>query len=117
LDPSRRDLLVNWEEHAVEAAANLRMASGDMPGDPEMAELIGELTIQSPEFARIWATQPVAECSHTVRHFNHPLVGPLTLNEETVRLPNDRGQRIVFLGADPGSDSAERLRLLDSLTA
>ncbi len=101
----------------MEAAANLRMASGDMPGDPEMAELVGELTIQSPEFARIWATQPVAECSHTVRHFNHPLVGPLTLNEETVRLPNDRGQRIVFLGADPGSDSAERLRLLDSLTA
>ncbi|WP_211766946.1 helix-turn-helix transcriptional regulator [Kutzneria sp. CA-103260] len=115
LDPSARDLLVDWESNAIESAAYLRLATGDLPGDPIMAELIGELTIQSPEFARIWATQPVNECGHGVRRFNHPMVGPLTLNEESLRLPSDPGQRILFFGADPGSDSADRLRLLDSL--
>ena len=117
LDPTSRDLFPDWEERAVECAANLRMASGDRPDDPALAELIGELTIQSPDFPRIWAAQPVAQCSNTVRHFNHPLVGPLVLNEETLRLPSDPGQRIVFFGAEPGTDSAERLRLLDSLTS
>jgi len=117
LDPTARDLMADWEAAAVEAAAYLRLSSGDMPGDPVLAELIGELTIQSPEFARIWATQPVNECGHGVRRFNHPMVGPLTLNEESLRLPSDPGQRILFFGAEPGSDSADRLRLLDCLTA
>jgi len=100
-----------------EAAAYLRLASGDLPGDPVLAELIGELTIQSPEFARIWATQPVNECGHGVRRFNHPMVGPLTLNEESLRLPSEPGLRVLFFGAEPGIGLGDRLRLLDCLTA
>jgi hypothetical protein len=43
------------------------------------------------------------------------VVGALILNEETVRLTDDPGQRIFFSGAEPGTPSAERLRLLDTL--
>jgi hypothetical protein len=32
-------------------------------------------------------------------------------------LPDDPGQRIIFSGPSPGSASAERLRLLDSLVS
>jgi transcriptional regulator with XRE-family HTH domain len=117
LEPAMRDLVVRWEEQARNAAAYLRMASGDQPDDPLLAELIGELSIKSSEFARIWATHPVAECLYSVREYDHPLVGRLTLNEESLRLPDDPGQRIIFSGAAPGSDSAERLRLLDSLVS
>jgi transcriptional regulator with XRE-family HTH domain len=116
LDPATRDLFPDWEKHAVNAAAYLRMASGEMPDDPAIAELIGELSIKSPDFASIWATHPVADCTHTVRHINHPLVGPLVLNEESLRLPDAPGQRILFLSAAAGTDSADRLQLLDSLT-
>ncbi len=117
LEPAMRDLIVDWDTQARNAAAYLRMASGDQPDDPLLAELIGELSIKSTEFARIWATHPVAECLHSLREYDHPLVGRLTLNEESLRLPDDPGQRIIFSGAASGSDSAQRLRLLDSLVS
>ena len=115
LDPAMRDLYADWPKQARNIASYLRMASSDQPDDRLLAELIGELSIKSEDFARIWATHPVGECLHAVREFRHPLVGQLTLNEESLRLPDDPGQRIIFLGAAAGSDSAERLRLLDSL--
>ncbi|TWP50589.1 hypothetical protein FKR81_20705, partial [Lentzea tibetensis] len=40
-----------------------------------LAELIGELSIKSTEFTRIWAAHPVSECLHSVREYNHPVVG------------------------------------------
>jgi transcriptional regulator with XRE-family HTH domain len=115
LDPAMRDLFVNWETQAREIASYLRMASSELPDDQLLIELIGELSIKSEDFARIWATHPVGECMYAVKELNHPLVGRLTLNEEALRLPDDPAQRILFFGATAGSDSAERLRLLDSL--
>jgi transcriptional regulator with XRE-family HTH domain len=117
LEPAMRDLMVGWEREARNVAAYLRMASSDQPEDPLLAELVGELSIKSAEFARIWATHPVAECLHAVREYEHPLVGRLTLNEESLRLPDGPGQRVIFNGAAAGSDSAQRLRLLDSLVS
>ncbi|HEX4224002.1 MAG TPA: helix-turn-helix transcriptional regulator [Pseudonocardiaceae bacterium] len=117
LEPSVRDLVVDWELHAEAAASYLRMATSERPDDPKLAELVGELSINSPEFARIWATHPVAECSHSIREFDHPRVGKMTLNEEALRLPDDPGQRMTFAGAEPGSESERRLHLLASLIA
>jgi hypothetical protein len=45
----------------------------------------------------------------------NPLVGKMTLNEEALRLPDDPGQRMTFAGAEAGSESERRLRLLASL--
>ncbi|WP_090800909.1 helix-turn-helix transcriptional regulator [Asanoa ishikariensis] len=115
LSPTMRDLVVEWEREAHNTVAYLRNASSDAHDDPLLAELVGDLSIRSAEFARIWATHPVAECLHSLREWDHPLVGRLTLNEESLRLPDDPGQRIIFNGAAPGSPSAERLRLLSSL--
>lgn len=117
LEPAMRDLLVDWWQQAEEMASHLRMATGAQPDDPEMAELVGELSIKSAEFAAIWATHPVAACSHVLRELDHPLVGRLTLNEVCLKLGDGTGQRVIFLGAEPGSDSADRLRLLDSLVS
>lgn len=117
LDPAMADLMPNWYTEAVHTAAYLRMATGDMPDDPALADLVGELSIKSPEFARIWATQPVAECGHSTRHYHHPLVGPLELHEESLRVSDDPGQRIIFQGAAPGTDSADRLRMLDTISS
>ncbi|WP_326565441.1 helix-turn-helix transcriptional regulator [Amycolatopsis rhabdoformis] len=117
LEPTMRDLMPDWEAQARNAASYLRMATGELTDDPKLAELIGDLSIHSAEFARIWAAHPVAECLHAVREYDHPLVGRMTLNEESLRMPDDSGQRIIFSGAAPGSPSAERLKLLDSLVS
>ncbi|GLZ02438.1 helix-turn-helix transcriptional regulator [Actinoplanes sp. NBRC 103695] len=115
LEPSSRDLIVDWARRAAGMAAHLRMATSVEPDDPEMAELVGELSIKSAEFANLWATHPVAECSHAIHEFDHPAVGRLTLNEESLDLPGGAGQRVIFLGAQPGSDSAGRMGMLGSL--
>jgi transcriptional regulator with XRE-family HTH domain len=117
LDPVVRDLFVDWETEARNHAAFLREATGSQPDDPRLAELIGPLSIESRDFVRIWAEHPVAECGHNVHQYNHPLVGLLTLTTETLSVPDDPGQQISFQSPEPGSDSAERLRLLDSLVA
>jgi transcriptional regulator with XRE-family HTH domain len=114
LEPAMRDLIVDWPHEARRSAAFLRMATGDLPDDPQLAELIGELSIKSPEFAQIWAAHPVAECAHGVREYDHPLVGRLTLIQESLRVPDNPGQQMMFLGGAPGSETAERLHLLDS---
>lgn len=117
LDPVARDLFVDWEREATNFASYLRMASSDQPDDPALNELVGELSIKSPDFVRIWAGHPVAECTHSLQEYEHPLVGRMTLNVESFHLPDAPSQRIIFVGAAPGSDSAERLRLLGSLAS
>jgi transcriptional regulator with XRE-family HTH domain len=112
LDPAARVLYDDWEGFAREVAAYLRMATSDTPDDPGMADLIGELTMRSPDFVRIWSRHPVRECTCEVREYNHPLVGRLILKDESLRVPDAPGQRINFMTAEPGSESAERLRRL-----
>jgi hypothetical protein len=97
--------------------AYLRLVSGQRPGDPRLASLIGELSVNSQEFARLWAGHVVRQCRASVRGFRHPLVGGLTLNEEIMELVQDEGQRLVVYTAEPGSPSEAGLRLLAGLTA
>jgi transcriptional regulator with XRE-family HTH domain len=112
LDPATRALFTDWKRRAYAIAAYLRIATSDTPGDPGLVELIGELSIKSPDFRRIWSKHEVAECTSHVREYNHPLVGRLTLNDESLRVPHASGQRINFLSAEPGSDSAKGLQRL-----
>ncbi|MCZ9338499.1 transcriptional regulator, partial [Streptomyces sp. TRM76130] len=47
----------------------------------------------------------------------HPLVGELTLSFETFRLVDDADQSLITHHAEPGSRSADALRLLASWSA
>jgi transcriptional regulator with XRE-family HTH domain len=117
LEPSMRDVMTDWDSEAQNLAASLRVSTGSHPDDPQLAELIGELSIKSPDFVRLWAAHPVKQCGHGVIEFDHPLVGHLALAVESLRVTEDLDQQVCFLSAEPGSDSAGRLRLLDSLVS
>jgi len=116
-DPHMRELYVDWKTKTLDNVAYLRMMSGQRPGDPRLASLIGELSVSSQEFARLWAGHVVRQCRPSVRGLRHPLVGSLTLNEEVMELVQDEGQRVVVYTAEPGSPSEAGLRLLAGLTA
>jgi transcriptional regulator with XRE-family HTH domain len=116
-DPHMRELYADWKAKAQDAVGSLRLASGQHPGDPRLASLIGELSVASPEFARLWARHTVRQCRATVRGFRHPLVGSLTLSEEAMELNQDEGQRLALFSAEPGTPSEAGLRLLAGLTA
>jgi transcriptional regulator with XRE-family HTH domain len=116
-DPHMREFYVDWKAKAQDAVAYLRLASGQHPNDPRLATLIGDLSVNSPEFSKLWTRHIVRQCRSSVRDFRHPLVGGLSLNEEVMELVQDAGQRVVLYSADPGSPSEAALRLLAGLTA
>ncbi|MFE7649960.1 helix-turn-helix transcriptional regulator [Streptomyces phaeoluteigriseus] len=114
LRPDYRDLFVDWEQKAIDIVCTLRMDAGCYPDDPRLSALVGELSVKSEDFRRLWATHDVKEKSHGVKKLRHPLVGDLSLNFEGFQLLGESEQSMVSYHADPGSPSAEALRLLAS---
>ncbi|MCS0606252.1 helix-turn-helix transcriptional regulator [Streptomyces sp. LP11] len=114
LRPDYRELFVDWEQKAIDIVCALRMDAGCWPDDPRLSALVGELSVKSEEFRRLWATHDVKEKSHGVKRLHHPLVGELSLDFESFRLADDADQALLTYHAEPGSVSAESLRLLAS---
>ena len=116
-EPRMRSVYVDWEEAARTAAATLRMEAAHYPDDPDLAALVGELSVQNPAFRTWWASHHVASTSYGTKHFNHPIVGELTLDCDIWANPDDRDQRLLILTAEPGTPSHQALGILASWTA
>jgi transcriptional regulator with XRE-family HTH domain len=116
-DPAVRALHAEWEHDARLVVAALRMEAAKDPADPELASMVGELSVQDPDFATWWAVHQVTGASYGVKHYRHPLVGELTLDCDTWDSPDGSGQRLMVLSAEPGTPSHERLRILLSWNA
>lgn len=112
LDPVARERYLDWEAVARENVATLRMHAGRYPDDPELAGLIGELTVKSPHFAIWWADHEVLRRSHGTKRYYHPTVGELTIAYEALPLPDDADQVLFIYTTEPGSPSAQALQLL-----
>lgn len=117
LDPAARSLYPQWEAVAAETVAFLHLDAGRHPSDPLLAEMIGELSIASPEFARMWAAQRVREKTSGAKVIRHPLVGVMELGYETLALPGESDQMLVTYTTPAGSPAHEALRLLASWSA
>ncbi|WP_408897139.1 helix-turn-helix transcriptional regulator [Nocardioides sp. R1-1] len=112
LDPHTRELHRDWSEEAGLAVASLRYVAAQYPDDRLLAELVGELSMNSPEFARLWARHDVRLCSSGTKRLHHPQVGDLDLHYEALHLPDSDGQRLLTHTAAPGTASADALALL-----
>ncbi|AWB93618.1 helix-turn-helix transcriptional regulator [Aeromicrobium chenweiae] len=97
--------------HSRVRVADLRATWSRRHQDPDITELVDALLAQSPEFAEIWARHEVGVKHLTTKRFNHPQVGVLQLDCETMATSED-GQRLVILGAAPGTEAHGKLRLL-----
>ncbi|MFD5630966.1 helix-turn-helix transcriptional regulator [Streptomyces sp. NPDC127072] len=114
LKPEYQELFVEWEQKAIDIVCMLRMEAGCYPDDPRLSALVGELSVKSEEFRRLWATHDVKEKTYGVKRLRHPLVGDLALQFESFQLTGDSDQMLITYHAEPGSPSAEALRLLGS---
>lgn len=112
LDPHTRELYPHWQKEATRAVASLRRLAGMSSDDPELAALLGELTMKSPEFATLWAKHPVENCMSGLKSMHHPEVGSLELNFEVLTQSDESAHRILMYTADPGTPAAEALQLL-----
>ncbi|MEV0827479.1 helix-turn-helix transcriptional regulator [Nonomuraea rubra] len=117
LDPEARTRTGDWERIAAETVAVLRLEAGRYPDDRRLAELVGELTLRSPEFGTWWNDHRVLRRTHGAKHYHHPLVGELHFEYESLQPPGDPDQTLCVYNVEPGSPTADALRLLTSWTA
>ncbi|MCG7209982.1 helix-turn-helix transcriptional regulator [Streptomyces arenae] len=114
LDQAAADFYPEWAAIAAQTVANLRISAGRYPDDPALTGLVGELSVKSTDFRRLWADHEVKACAYGVKRVRHPVAGLLTLPYETLTVPEDPDQTLVVYTPEPGSETAERLALLGS---
>ncbi|NHC16118.1 helix-turn-helix transcriptional regulator [Motilibacter deserti] len=117
LDPDARAAYLDWRSVAADVVGTLRLYAGRHPDDPQLNELVGELTLQSPEFRRWWDDHRVHERTHGTKRMHHPQIGDITISYEALALPGDPDQTLFVYTTDPGSASQDNLRLLASWAA
>ncbi|MCW2689298.1 MAG: Helix-turn-helix protein [Mycobacterium sp.] len=109
-----RSVCTDWHTTAQGIVANLRLYAGRYPYDPALAELVGDLSVQDPDFRRWWADHDVDKHTYGVRNCHHGLVGDLVLGYEAFTPTDDPEQTLWVSTVQPGSESEERLKLLAS---
>lgn len=115
LDPEEQALFVHGAKAAGALIAGFRQSVGTDIDDPRFIELVGELSLASPLFRRLWARHDVGPRSGAAVTFAHPQVGTLHLDREKLAISGTEGLMLVAYHAQPGTDSAEKLNLLGSL--
>ncbi|MEU7977088.1 helix-turn-helix transcriptional regulator [Micromonospora sp. NPDC049081] len=115
LEETERGLYAEWEKCTLDVVGHLRLAAGRYPDDPRLASLIGELSMGSERFRRLWARADVRARTHGRKAYRHPLVGLLELHQENFALPDESGIELIVLSAPPESPAEDGLRLLASL--
>jgi transcriptional regulator with XRE-family HTH domain len=117
LNPEARDFYPEWERVADEVVATLRASIGNEVDDPRLIQLVGELSVASPEFRRRWARHDVRVKSSGTKRMQHPVVGDIEIAYETLGVASAPGQSLVFYSPEPGSASEERIAMLAGLVA
>lgn len=117
LNAGAKDFFLEWDAAAANLVANLRREVGADPLNRELLQLVDDLNRDSAEFRDLWRSHDVRTHDAGFKSIHHPVVGDLHLTFEAMPLPADPGQSLIIYGAEPGSETADRLRLLASWSA
>ncbi|MBC3840926.1 transcriptional regulator [Streptacidiphilus sp. 4-A2] len=110
LDAHTRELYADWPSKARAVVGSLRLVAGQYPQDAALHALVGELSARSPDFASMWADHRVKPCTVAEYEMRHPLVGPLTVTQQT--LSHGPGPGIVVATTEADSPARAALTLL-----
>jgi transcriptional regulator with XRE-family HTH domain len=114
LDPAESALYPDPERAAAHLVAGFRQSVGTDTDDPRFIEIVGELSLASPLFRRLWARHDVGLRQGARMVFDHPQVGELQLNREKLAITGTEGMMLVIYHPDAGSEAEEKLALLAS---
>jgi transcriptional regulator with XRE-family HTH domain len=111
LDPAEREFRLDWDDTVADGVGILRASFGADLDDPDLVDLVDELSVGSERFRELWARHDVrARAGHMVR-FAHPIVGTLNLHSEKLPIANTALTLVVF-HAEAGTASADALQRL-----
>jgi transcriptional regulator with XRE-family HTH domain len=112
-DPAARDRHVP-EDHAHLSrtyAAGLRALLAERGPGSRAAQLADLLLAESAEFRTLWETHEVGIHLDEVKRYQHPEVGRLEVNCQTLIDPHQAHLLMVYTAA-PGTDTHDRLQML-----
>lgn len=111
-DPGSREIypVDDQPERGRTFTAELRAAYA-RGGPRSRAAAIVSALLPDPEFAAVWAEHDVDDKHARTKRFQHPEIGELTLDCQTL-LDTDTGQRLLVFTAAPGSADADKLAML-----
>ena len=100
------------EQQVTRLVADLRMTAAHYPNDTSLRRLVAELHAASPRFVELWETATDPAPAERSRHkvVEHPAVGPISLDCDTLVVAEDN-LRIMAYTAQPGTPDADRLEL------
>lgn len=113
-EPVRTYVGGSAEERAIttsQSVASLRTAAGRYPGDPGLQRLLADLREGSAEFRELWEDTDAGTWRSHTKTLVHPTLGELTLECDTLHVP-DTDQQVVVYSAGPGTSEADALALL-----
>lgn len=93
----------DWASVADEQVANLRGSA--RPDSPYVEALVAELSSGGPAFTERWTSQSIRVKRSGPTRIDHPDVGELRLQFETLQLPDADDQRLVVYLADDEATS------------
>lgn len=93
------------------SVSDLRRSAARYPDDPGLAALVRELRAASADFARLWDLRELDERHSDRKTLQHPQLGPLELDCDTLLVHAD-DQVLLVYSAAPGTPEAQALDLL-----
>jgi transcriptional regulator with XRE-family HTH domain len=112
LNPRSHHYFPDWDHHADDAVAILRTAAGKDPDEPQLTQLIGELSTRSEEFRVRWASHSVRQHRSGHKRINPPGVGLLELTYEGMELAAHPGLTLFIMTVEPGTPANKTLTQL-----
>ena len=117
LNPAAHDFYPEWERNTQELVAAMRGEAGRNPFDKRLTDLVGELSTRSERFRTLWAAHNVRYHRSGIKRLNHPVIGEIELTYAAFELPADPGLHLSTYTAEPGTASADKLKMLASWAA
>ena len=97
LSRTARRVIPDWEVRARRVLAEFRADSSRYLDDPALSALVGELSQESPLFARSWREHDVVERAGGARSFDHPRRGRLSYEQVAFTLASRPDLKLVML--------------------
>lgn len=97
LSRTARRVIPDWEVRARRVLAEFRADSSRYLDDPALSALVGELSRESPLFARSWREHDVVERAGGERSFDHPRRGRLSYEQLAFTLASRPDFTLVML--------------------
>lgn len=119
LDERAAAFFPNYAVSMDTTVALLRTEAGRDPYNKDLTDLVGELATRSEDFRSRWGAHNVRNHNTGLKHFNHPVVGAIDLNYDSLDIRSTGDDVLVLNGytAAPGTEADEKLKMLASWVA